>query len=130
MPWADVTMENSRDKKGQHPPSAAGVAKEVGRQETHGAFAYLGLSLNITQGPRAVHWVQPGGVPECQPPLATALQLLHRPTHLPALPHQDTHSPPGKSAKCGLRVLSQAPPCRDRSQDEIHHGRKFMDCPA
>lgn len=56
-------------------------------------------------------------------------RLLHRPTHLPALPHQDTHSPPGKSAKCGLRVLSQAPPCGDGCQDGICPGRKCMTVP-
>lgn len=127
MPWADVTMENSRVNTLLLPLV---WVRRWGDRRFAVAPAYPGPSLNITQGPRAVCWVRPGGVPECQPPLATALRLLHRPTHMPALPHQDTHSPPGKSAKCGLRVLSQAPPCRDGCQNGIRHGRKFMDCPA
>lgn len=88
----------------------------------------VGLSTQ-PEGQGQFRGVWPRGTPECQPPLATARRLLHRPTHLPALPHQDTHSPPGKSAKCGLRVLSQAPPCGDGCQDGICPGRKCMIVP-
>lgn len=64
MLLADVTMENSRDKRVNILLLLLVLVRDVGRQEAHGDTCYLGPFLPITQGPRAVFWVLSGGVTE------------------------------------------------------------------
>lgn len=77
-------------------PSSGGHLLEPRR--TLGALRLRGLCRASLEGARVP--ASPGN-PAAAPP---------SPAHLPMRPHPDTHSPPGRCAKCGLGAWSQEPP--------------------